>query len=102
MKKKCSSILLGFNYGFSQKDSIDTFIESQVTLRKTPGVQLAIVKNNELLKRKSYGLANIEDAIAVDDETVFLINAITKAFVGAAVMQTVKQGKLDLNTENST
>ncbi len=87
---------------FSQNDSIDTYIESQMTLRKIPGLQLAVVKNNEIVKTKSYGLANIQDAIAVDDETVFSINSITKAFVGVSVMQLVEQGKLDLNAEIST
>lgn len=86
---------------FSQNDSIDSFIESQMALRKIPGLQLAIVKNNELVKVKSYGLANIEDAIPVDNETVFSINSITKAFVGVLVMQLVEQGKLDLNAEIS-
>lgn len=86
---------------FSQNDSIDTFIESQMALRKIPGLQLAIVKNNEIVKTKSYGLANIEDSIAVDDETVFSINSITKAFVGVSVMQLVEQGKLNLNAEIS-
>jgi CubicO group peptidase (beta-lactamase class C family) len=87
---------------FSQNDRIDSFIESQMALRKIPGLQLAIVKNNELVKTKSYGLANIEGAIAVDDETVFSINSITKAFVGVSVMQLVEQDKLDLNTEINT
>lgn len=72
-----------------------------MALRKIPGLQLAIVKNNEIVKTKSYGLANIEDAIAVDNETVFSINSITKAFVGVSVMQLVEQGKLDLNAEIS-
>ena len=104
MKIKISIIIiiLSINYAFAQNDSIDGFIESQMTLRKIPGLQLAIVKNNELVKLKSYGLANIEDAIAVDNETVFSINSITKAFVGVSVMQLVEQGKLDLNVEIST
>lgn len=82
---------------FSQNDSIDSFIESQMALRKIPGLQLAIVRNKELVKMKSYRLANIEDSIAVDNETVFSINSITKAFVGVSVMQLVELGKLDLN-----
>jgi len=104
MKITTSIIILILNISsvFSQNDSIDTFIASQMTLRKIPGLQLAIVKNNEIVKRKSYGLANIEDAIAVDDETVFSINSITKAFVGVSVMQLVEQGKLDLNAAIST
>ncbi len=97
-----SIILLSFNKGFSQKDSIDTFIVSQMEYRKIPGLQLAVVKNNRIVKMTSYGLANIEDSIVVDNETVFSINSITKAFVGIAVMQLVEQDKLGLNAVIST
>ena len=95
-------MFLSINYAFAQNDSIDSFIGSQMTLRKIPGLQLAIVKSNELVKMKSYGLANLEDSIAVDNETIFSINSITKAFVGVSIMQLVEQGKLDLNAEIST
>lgn len=103
MKIKISVIImiLSINYAFSQNDSIDNFIESQMILRKIPGLQLAIVKDKKIVKMSTYGLANIEDSIAVDDETIFSINSITKAFVGVSVMQLVEQGKLDLNTEIS-
>jgi len=104
MKIKTSIIIiiLSINFAFAQNDSIDSFIESQMTLRKIPGLQLAIVKNNEIVKMKSYGFANIEDSIAVDNETLFSIYSITKAFVGVSVMQLVEEGKLDLNTEINT
>jgi len=104
MKIKTSIIIiiLSINSVFSQNGSIDSFIESQMTLRKIPGLQLAIVKNNKIVKMNSYGLANIEDSIAVDNETLFSIYSITKAFVGVSVMQLVEEGKLDLNTEINT
>lgn len=72
-----------------------------MALKKIPGLQLVIVRSNEIVKTKNYGLANIEDAIPVDDETVFSINSITKAFIGVSVMQLVEQDKLDLNAEIS-
>ena len=87
---------------FSQNDSIDNYIESQMAFRKIPGLQLAIVKNNQIIKRESYGLANLEDSVVVDNETVFSINSITKAFVGVAIMQLVEEGKLEVNNEIST
>ncbi|WP_237274446.1 serine hydrolase domain-containing protein [Tenacibaculum ovolyticum] len=95
-------LMLSFINAFSQKDSIDTFIESQMMMRKIPGLQLAIIKKNRIVKLNSYGVANIEDSIAVDNETIFSINSITKAFVGVSVMQLVEQGRLDLNVEIKT
>ena len=83
-------------------DDIDDFIQIEMKKRKIPGLQLAVVKDNEIIKTTSYGLANIQDAVPVDNDTLFSINSITKVFTGVAVMQLVEQGKLDLSTSIST
>jgi hypothetical protein len=36
-------------------------------------LQLAVIKNNKIVKTSHYGLANIEDSIAVDSETVLAL-----------------------------
>ena len=88
--------------GLSYADEIDDFVRSEMERRNIPGLQLAVVRDNKIVKVSSYGLANIEDGIAVDDNTLFSINSITKAFAGVAVMQLVEQGKLDLSANIST
>jgi CubicO group peptidase (beta-lactamase class C family) len=90
------SLLIGLTSSFVQADEIDDFLRAEMLERKIPGLQLAVVKNSKIVKTASYGLANIQDAVAVDDDTVFSINSVTKAFTGVAVMQLVEQGKLEL------
>lgn len=90
-------ILLSINNGYSQKDSIDIFISSKMRELRIPGLQLAIVKNGQIIKTESYGIANIEDSIKVNSNTTFVLNSITKAFTGVAVMQLVEQKKLSLD-----
>ena len=94
--------LIFISSGLAHADEVDDFIRAEMTTRKLPGLQLAIVRDSEIIKVASYGLANIEDAVAVDDDTLFSINSITKAFAGVAVMQLVEQGKLDLSASIST
>lgn len=77
-------------------DEVDDFLQAQMVERKIPGLQLAVIKDNEIIKIASYGIANLQDNIPVTDNTVFTINSITKAFVGVAIMQLVEQGKIDL------
>ncbi len=89
-------------FNFSYADEVDDFIRAEMTKRKVPGLQLAVIRDNEIIKVASYGLANIEDAVAVDNDTIFSINSITKAFAGVAVMQLVEQGKLDISVSIST
>lgn len=96
---KLGASLLSFVISFTlfgQSDSIDTFIKSKMQERKIPGLQLAIVKDGKIIKSESYGIANIEDSIKVDSQTVFAINSMTKTFTGVAVMQLLEEGKLSL------
>lgn len=95
------SLLLGLTSSWVQADEIDDFLRAEMAERKIPGLQLAVVKNSKIVKTASYGLANIQDAVAVDDDTVFSINSITKAFTGVAVMQLVEQGKLEVSAKIS-
>ncbi len=83
-------------------EAIDQFILSKMSSRDIPGLQLAIVQNGEIVKATSYGIANIEDSVAVDNNTVFAINSMTKAFTGIAIMQLVEEGKIDLTARVSS
>jgi len=82
---------------FAQTDSIDVFIQHQMQKRRIPGLNLAIVRHGKIIKTGYYGMANIQDSIAVTPKTVFTINSITKAFVGVAILQLVEEGKLKLD-----
>src|ERR1044072_3959924 len=91
-------LIFSFNNNiFGQRDNIDAFIETQMQNRRIPGLQLAIVKQGKIIKTGNYGLANLQDSIAVSDKTVFTINSITKAFVGVAIVQLMEAGKLKLD-----
>ncbi|SHM98108.1 serine hydrolase [Flavobacterium chilense] len=78
-------------------DSIDVFLKDKMKKLHIPGLQLAVVQNGKIIKRESYGIANIENAVSVTEESMFSINSCTKAFVGVAVMQLQEEGKLNIN-----
>lgn len=92
-------LLLAFfacNLTYSQIDKTDIAIKDLMQKHKIVGLQLAVIKNNKIVKSSNYGLSNIQDSIAVDNKTVFSINSMTKAFTGVAIMQLVESGKLNL------
>ena len=91
------ALITSFMSGLVQSDEIDDYIKEQMIDRRIPGLQLAIVKDNIIVKTANYGLANIQDSVAVSDKTVFTINSMTKAFTGVAIMQLVEQGKLNID-----
>ena len=84
------------NFTYAQVDKVDDAIKNLMQKNRIVGLQLAVIKNNKIVKTSNYGLANIEDSIAVDNQTVFSINSITKTFTGVAIMQLVENGKLNL------
>jgi len=78
-------------------DSLDDYFRIKMKENHIPGLQVAIVKNDRMLKVASYGLANVQDDVKVDEKTVFNLASITKAFTSVAVMQLVEQGDLNLS-----
>lgn len=78
LKKSLAAILLFFCSisVFSQTDSINVFIQNQMQKRKIPGLELAIVSHGKIIKTGYYGLANIQDSIAISNKSVFTINSI--------------------------
>ena len=95
-------LIAGLAFSLAEADEIDDYIKQQMSDRRIPGLQLAIVRDNKIVKTANYGVANIQDSVAVTDNTVFTINSMTKAFTGVAIVQLVEQGKLALDVGIST
>ncbi|ATC96913.1 serine hydrolase domain-containing protein [Pseudoalteromonas tunicata] len=75
-------------------DEIDDYLLDLMDKKNIPGLQLAIVKDNKIVKTGAYGLSNIQDGVSVKPYTPFPIFSMTKAFTGVAIMQLAAQGKL--------
>lgn len=80
----------------STSDSIDNFIKAKMQQRHIPALQVAVVRNGQIVKNNSYGIANLENNIKATDQSVFSVNSITKAFTGIAIMQLAEEHKLKI------
>jgi CubicO group peptidase (beta-lactamase class C family) len=80
----------------SQHDTVETFLRSEMQKRHIPGLQVAVVRHGRLVLTRAYGLADVQHAVPVTNQTSFSIASMTKAFTGVAIMQLVEEGKLDL------
>jgi CubicO group peptidase (beta-lactamase class C family) len=65
---------------------------------KTPGLAVAIVKEDRVLLAEGFGLRSLETKQKVDAETVFAIGSCTKAFTATLLGLLVDQGKLNWDT----
>jgi CubicO group peptidase (beta-lactamase class C family) len=89
------------SYGQNPNPSatLDAFIEGEMSLENIPGATTLIVKDGEIVWVESYGFADIDNSINVEDTTVFLLASISKVFTGTALMQLEENGTLDLDED---
>ncbi len=76
---------------------LDEYIARHMGEMGVPGMTLALVDRNGLLRSSEYGFADMKAGIKVSRQTLFEIGSISKSFVAIAVLQLAEEGKLDLN-----
>lgn len=81
----------------AQTDAVDNFLKRQMKELRIPGMQVAVVQRGKIVLNKSYGMANVQDLVPVNNKSIFAINSCTKAFTGVAIMQLVEEGKIELS-----
>jgi serine beta-lactamase-like protein LACTB, mitochondrial len=62
-----------------------------------PAISIAIVKDNQIVFRRGYGLADLENKVPATADTVYRIASVSKPLAAVAAMQLVEKGKLDLD-----
>ena len=79
--------------------ALDAFIVEEMELEHFPGVATVIVKDGNIVWLQSYGFADVENNVAVDDSTVFLLASISKLFTGTAAMQLHENNTLSIDND---
>jgi len=77
-------------------DSVDLFLKQKMQERHIPALQVAVIRQGNIIKNTTYGIANLENNIIAKPESIFSVNSITKAFVGIAIMQLAEESKLKI------
>ena len=81
----------------AQPANVEALVRREMSERRIPGMQVAVVQNQRIVLLKSFGIADIQHSVPVTNQTTFPIYSCTKAFTGVATMQLVEEGKVDLN-----
>ncbi|MBP3257127.1 MAG: beta-lactamase family protein [Bacteroidales bacterium] len=61
-----------------------------------PGAAVLVMKGDQVIFDKGYGLANLETGASIDGNTAFNIASVSKQFTAVAVLQLVEEGKISL------
>ena len=94
------SVLLTISFGQSKQDkklskTLDELIANRFT-EIAPGCVVMVVKNDKVIYRKAFGLANTDLNISMQPGMLFRIGSMTKQYTAIAVLQLVEQGKISL------
>jgi CubicO group peptidase (beta-lactamase class C family) len=91
----------GYAGGISDEKSAAAVDEvfSDFTKPGSPGCALAVYRDGKIIYAKGYGLADIEENVAITPQTVFDIGSTSKQFTAASIVLLEKKGKLSVNDD---
>ncbi|MGE3727774.1 MAG: serine hydrolase [Candidatus Sericytochromatia bacterium] len=79
----------------AQRQKVLSTIENLRQSWKTPGLAVAIVKDDQIWLAEGFGLRSLDEKHPVDADTLFAIGSCTKAFTATLLAMLVDEGKLD-------
>lgn len=79
------------------RDSLDIYINRAMTSWRIPGLAVCVVKDNQVVLMKGYGIKEMGLNEQVDENTLFMIGSNTKAFTATALAMLATTGNLSLD-----
>src|SRR5215217_4894852 len=73
---------------------LDRYIAKVLAEWRIPGIAIAVVRNDSTLVEKGYGVRELGKPDRVDENTVFDVASLAKAFTATAAAVLVDRGKL--------
>jgi CubicO group peptidase (beta-lactamase class C family) len=65
----------------------------------SPGCALGIYKDGQIVYKRGYGMANLNDDVSITPATVFHVASMSKQFTAASILLLAQQGKLSLDDD---
>jgi CubicO group peptidase (beta-lactamase class C family) len=76
---------------------IDEIVEKARLAQKLPAVSVAVEVGGQVIYKKAYGFADLENELKATPETLIRTGSIAKPMTAVGAMTLVEQGKLDLD-----
>lgn len=78
-------------------EGFDEYVEQVRQDWEVPGVAVGIVRGDEMVYAKGYGLRDVNSGLPVTENTLFAIGSTTKAMTAVTVCQLVDDGLIELD-----
>ncbi|MET4142966.1 serine hydrolase domain-containing protein [Pedobacter sp. UYP1] len=94
----CNPQLLSAQTNDSLATKIDTIFKLY-NHTKGPGAAVAIIRDGQVILKRSYGMANLEYNMPITSTSVFDIASLAKQFTGLAISTLIQERKLAVNDD---
>lgn len=85
------------NHPNNERTKTLAYLKEKMKQEGIPGLQVVVVKNEEIILSENLGKANVPFSVDVSENTIFSINSIAKVFASTAILQLEEQNKLSLS-----
>ena len=79
-------------------DKVDK-VFAQWDTTTSPGCALAVVKDGQIIYKRGYGMAKLEDDIVITPDKIFDLGSVSKQFTATCVAMLAREGKLSLDDD---
>ena len=101
----CFAMVTSYAFGQTgQKNEYENAIKiarseiwQDINTGKSGSATVAIMENGKVVYAEGFGMANREESIPVDKDTIFNMGSISKVYVATAIMLLVDDGKVSLD-----
>jgi serine beta-lactamase-like protein LACTB len=76
---------------------IDAVVEQARASEQLPGVSVAVAVNGQVVFKKAYGWADLENSVPATPESLFRTASVAKPMTAVGALELSEQGKLDLD-----
>ena len=78
-------------------DGVDAAIDTALADKRLVGTVILVARDGELVYQRAAGLADRENKVAIQKDTIFRLASITKPIVAITAMRLVEQGRIGLD-----
>ena len=73
------------------------YVRQVMTHYKAAGIAVALMEKGQPAKELFFGYRDVEKSLPIDRDTIFGLASVSKSFTALAILQLVRQGKVDLD-----
>ena len=78
-------------------DGVDAAIDTALADKRLVGTVILVARDGELVYQRAAGLADRENKVAIQKDTIFRLASVTKPIVAITAMRLVEQGRIGLD-----